>query len=206
MLREAEAHAPDDPALSVTLGRLLVSDRQADVAVGVFRRGLAAHPQDAALLVGLGVALDLQGDPSEAQVNYTKALALEPDSTSARNDLALSLGLSNHSDEAIRRLQALRRDLLETGTASEQIATIDGNLALVYGISGDVREAIQAGRASLKPADLASNARFYSALAAGASARSGAEDASGFAPPAAPAPPESAPAATSGDTTLPDAD
>ena len=166
-LRQAQAHAPDDASLSLALGQCLVSTRQAGAAAGVFRRGLAAHPRNAALLVGLGVALDLARDPAGAQAAYMDALKLDPGSTAARNDLALSLALSNQPSEAIRRLSALRDDLARDGAAPAQVATVDGNLALAYGLAGDMGSAMQAGGASMQPGDLARNARFYSALAGG---------------------------------------
>lgn len=168
VLRQAQAHAPNDALLSLTLGRLLVSARQANVATGVFRRGLVAHPRDTALLVGLGVALDLAGDQAGAQAVYARALALDPGNAVARNDLALSLALSNQPTEAVRRLSALRDELVRKGAEPAQIATVDGNLALAYSLSGDVQRAVKVGGAALKPADLAHNTRFYSALAGGA--------------------------------------
>lgn len=165
VLRQAQARAPDDPAVSLALGKLLVSRHQADVAAGVFQRGLASHPADTALLVALGVALDLAHNQADAQAAYRSALAVNPNYVAARNDLALSLALSGATATAIQQLNSLRADLVGRGAEPNQIATVDGNLALAYGMAGDLKRAMQAGGAALKPADLAQNARIYSALA-----------------------------------------
>lgn len=191
VLRQAQSRAPDDAVVSMALGRHLVSMRKADVAAGVFRRGLAAHPGDTALLVALGVALDLGRDQEGAQAVYRSALAVKPNLVAARNDLALSLALSGQTAEAIQQLIDLHADLVGRGAEPDQIATVDGNLALAYGMAGNVQGAMQTGGIALKPADAAQNARFYSALAGApllgvskGAPGSGAKDVSGLAAPA----------------------
>ncbi len=191
VLRQAQSRAPDDAAVSMVLGRHLVSMHKADVAAGVFRRGLAAHPSDTALLVALGVALDLGRDQQGAQAAYRSALAIKPDLVAARNDIALSLALSGRTAEAIQQLSDLRADLVGRGAEPNQVATVDGNLALAYGMAGNVQRAMKTEGTALKPADAAQNARIYSALAGspllGVSAGapgSGAKDVSGLTAPA----------------------
>ena len=194
-LRQAQSRTPDDAAVSLALGRRLVSMRQADVAAGVFRRGLVAHPRNTALLVALGVALDLRRDQQAAQAAYRSALSVDPTLIAARNNMALSLALSGRTAEAIRQLTDLRADLVGRGAELNQVVTVDGNLALAYGMAGDVQRAMQTAGATLKPADVAQNARIYSVLAGvppggdgNGAPGSGAKDVSGLPAPAGASP------------------
>ncbi len=166
----ARVASPENPRLAATLGKLLVLAHRAGPATSVFRGALNTHPNDLSLLVGLGVALDASQSPAAAQDVYRRVLAIEPHSTAARNDLALSLALSGHSAEALEQFRRLRAEMSEAGASQSALATVSGNLALTYGLQGDMRSATQAAATSLTPADLADNMRFYSALAPAAPA------------------------------------
>ena len=194
-LTQARAAIPDNPRLAATLGKLLVLAHRPGPATSVFRSALTAHPADPALLIGLGVALDADQNPDAAQVLYRRALAIEPHSMAARNDLALSLALSGHPADALEQFRMLRADISNAGAPQSALATVSGNLALTYGLEGDMRNAAQTAATSLTPADLANNMRFYSALAPAAAAPD-AGVAAGSELPAAPAvSPASPPAA-----------
>lgn len=164
-LTQARAASPQDPRLAAILGKLLVLAHRPEPAVSVFRSALSTHPNDPALLVGLGVALDSSQNPAAAQDVYRRVLAIEPHSMAARNDLALSLALSGHPAEALEQFRTLRADMSTSGVPQPALATVSGNLALTYGLQGDMRDAVQTAATSLTPADLADNVRFYSALA-----------------------------------------
>ena len=181
-LTQARVASPENPRLAATLGKLLVLAHRAAPAISVFRRALNTHPNDLPLLVGLGVALDASQNPAAAQDVYRRVLAIEPQSAAARNDLALSLALSGHPAEAMDQFRRLHADMSEAGAPQSALATVSGNLALTYGLQGDMRSAAQAAATSLTPSDLAANMRFYSALAPAAPA-----PAAGSEPPAAPA-------------------
>ncbi len=165
-LTQAQAAAPHNPKLAATLGKLLVLAHRAGLATTVFRTALRANPDDSSLLVGLGVALDADQNPAAAQEMYRRVLTTEPHSMAARNDLALSLALSGHPTEALEQFRLLRAELSASGAPQSALATVAGNLALTYGLQGDMRNAAQTAATSLTPADLADNLRFYSALAA----------------------------------------
>ncbi len=193
-LTHAHAVSPENSRLAATLGKLLVLVHRAGLATSVFRSALGSHPNDLALLVGLGVALDADQNPAAAQDLYRRVLAVEPHSTAARNDLALSLALSGHPAEALEQFRALRAEMSQAGASPSALATVSGNLALTYGLEGDMRDAAQTAAASLTPSDLADNMRFYSALAPAAPAPVGNElppapAVSPASPPAADAPP-----------------
>ena len=169
-LTQAQAAAPQNPRVAATLGKLLVLAHRAGPATAVFRAALRTHPDDVSLLVGLGVALDADRNPAAAQETYRRVLTTQPHSTAARNDLALSLALSGHPAEALEQFRLLRADLPASGAPQSALAIVSGNLALTYGLEGDMHNAAQTAAASLTPADLADNLRFYSALAPAAPA------------------------------------
>lgn len=155
------------------LARLLIGTHRPTEAVTVLRAALARTPDTASLLIGLGVALDASCNFPAAQVAYRKALAIEPNSVAAGNDLALSIALSGDPFAALRALQALRNRVVENGGMASDLATIDGNLALVHAMRGEMRLAREADAGATENAsDLASNMRFYSALSAADGAES----------------------------------
>ena len=189
-LTQARTASPENSRLAATLGKLLILAHRAGPATLVFRNALTTHPNDLALLVGLGVALDAGQNPAAAQDVYRRVLAVAPHSTAARNNLALSLALSGHPAEALEQFRTLRAEMSEVGASQSALATVSGNLALTYGLQGDMPNAAQAIATSVTPADLAANIRFYSALApVGPAAAAGAGSELPPAPAASPASP-----------------
>ncbi|MCQ8239631.1 tetratricopeptide repeat protein [Rhizosaccharibacter radicis] len=166
-LEEALPHmsGSGERQVRATLGRLLITAHRPTEAVSVLRAGLRRTPNDPSLLIGLGVALDASRDFPAAQSAYRQALAVEPNSIAAQNDLALSTALGGDVGSALTALQALRNRVVENGGQASDLATIDGNLALVHALRGELRQANEAASgATANPADLANNMRFYSAL------------------------------------------
>ncbi|MGI4795632.1 MAG: tetratricopeptide repeat protein [Janthinobacterium lividum] len=167
VLEDALPHmnGADTNRLRGVLSRLLIASHRPTEAVLVLRAALAQTPNMPGLLIGLGVALDASRDFTAAQASYRKALAIEPQSIAARNDLALSRALDGDSKDALEALQALRNRVVEDGGHAADLATIDGNLALVHAMRGELRQAGEAGSGATETAgDLAGNMRFYSAL------------------------------------------
>ena len=167
-LRSALSHAgaSDRSRLSAALGKLLILTHQPAEAVSVFRDALGQGPVSPGLLIGLGVALDASRDAPAAQEAYRRALAAEPYSVAAGNNLALSIALQGDPSQALADLTVLRSRVAGSGGRSSDLATIDGNLALVYAMLGNLRQAGKAGAGAAQSIpDLASNMRFYSALA-----------------------------------------
>ncbi len=160
------ADAAGSARMSAMLGKLLIMTHRPSDAVSAFREGLARTPDMANLLIGLGVALDASHDFPAAQDAYHRAIAVEPGSVAARNDLALSMALQGDTGAAVAGLTSLRDQVARAGGKPADLAMIDGNLALVYAMHGDMDQAGTAGgRATSDAGDLASNMRFYSALA-----------------------------------------
>jgi Flp pilus assembly protein TadD len=186
-IEDALPHADrtDGLRLRRSLGELLVLAHRPSEAVAIFCDALRTTPDAPELLIGLGVALDTTHDFPAAQSAFRRALAIEPNSIAARNDLALSMALQGQTRDALSSLKSLRDQVAEAGGKSSDLATIDGNLALVYAMVGDLHHAGEAGAgATASPDELANNMRFYSALDPAAPV-SGALDRSGL-PAAAP--------------------
>ena len=166
VLRLAYSKLSGNVSLDAAFAKLLMSSHRPKEAVLVFEDGLRDHPRDAVLLIGLGVGLDSTARHTEAQAAYQRALTVEPDSIAARNDLGLSLALAGRYDVAIETLRPLRAELIASDR-SEDAAAVDGNLALAYGLMGDLSAAASLNHLSLPQDQVASNARFYAEVRGG---------------------------------------
>lgn len=127
---------PDHEAALDGIGRALIATGHYREAIDYFERSLANAPS-AALHNRLGVAHDLMGDGEKAQNNYRAALALDPKAISPRNNLALSLAISEFYFEAVKHMEQV---------AAHPDATIkhQQNLAFVYGMAGQNDAAVAA--------------------------------------------------------------
>jgi Flp pilus assembly protein TadD/cell division protein FtsN len=126
--RKAVSAEPDSAKALEGLGTILVSRGAFEDAITHFNRSLAQVPS-ASLHNKLGVAHDLKGDGSGAQRHYRAALALDPNIVSARNNLALSLVVSEAYDEAIGEMERVAAHPDATPRHQQ-------NLAFVYGMAG----------------------------------------------------------------------
>jgi Flp pilus assembly protein TadD len=115
------------------------------------------NPNDPKLLQLIGVADDFIGEHGNAQVRYRQGLRLAPSDPSLTLDLSLSLALSEKFDEAIN---LLRPFAFAPGSTPQQRQT----LALIYGLKGDQRSAMQLARMDLDVAAADHNLAFYETL------------------------------------------
>ena len=127
------------------LGHARILVGQPQFAVTPYQTAVKVAPTDIRSLNGLGVAQDMVGDHAAAQATYKRVLAIEPNNQSAKNNLGLSLALSGDNAGAIKILEDLSKSA-GSSTVNRQ------NLALVYGVSGQLDQARQVSRADL-PAD-----------------------------------------------------
>jgi Flp pilus assembly protein TadD len=117
-------------------------------------QAVALAPGDQRTLVNRGVALDSLQRHGEAQAAYRAALQIAPGSVSARNNLALSLALSDQFDQGIALLEPLARAPSATPRTRQ-------NLALIYGLSGDGPRAAALSRMDLDADRTQANAAFF---------------------------------------------
>jgi Flp pilus assembly protein TadD len=151
---------------SARLGALLGLARahlalgEADQALQSAEQAVAFAPRDARPLVDKGVALDTLQRHTEAQLAYRAALQITPGSISARNDLALSLALSDQYDQGIALLEPLAR-------APSAVPKTRQNLALIYGLSGDRARAVALSRMDLDADKTDANQAFFARVRTG---------------------------------------
>jgi Flp pilus assembly protein TadD len=148
LIRRLKA-TPHDADLMRTLGAVQVMAGQARQAITTLSEVLATKPNDQQALVNEGVALDILHKHDEAQGLYRKALALLPGDVTISNDLALSLMLSGHPDEA-------RLTMLPFRDATDLPERVKTNLGILDAATGHAAEARQALGSRIGSDDLSS--------------------------------------------------
>jgi|GEM_PF-1609886 len=162
------ADAETDIRFLLLQGRLLTSSQRPMDAIALLNPAITQHPNNAALQIGLGIALDTAQDFTGAQTAYRRALQISPTNIPAQNNLALSTALSGNPTQALAVLTRLRGTAIEQAAPDQTLATIDGNLAIVYALLGDIPNARRVGIGAVEnTTQLQANNRFYSLLAPG---------------------------------------
>ncbi len=150
-----ETHPNDVDALR-GMGNALIAMNKPELALSKLRHAvdIEANPSTQN---SLAVAYDMLGHPDEAQATYRKGLELEPGHRVLGNNLGLSLALSGKHDEAVSVLGTLV-DLSSASPLYRQ------NLALAYGLAGDLEMAARIGRMDLDEDAVAQNLTYYRVL------------------------------------------
>ncbi len=122
---------PDNPLANYILGKLDLDNFQYNDAITHFDRGLKQRPDDLDLNVGKGVANDMLGQHSAAQLVYVRAMRMNPSAnlTNLRTNLAMSYLLSGEPKKAAELLEPEVRKPNASNVARH-------NLALAYGTLG----------------------------------------------------------------------
>ncbi len=110
------------------LGKALVSSHQYQEGLREFEAALAIR-RNASLLNKIGVTHEMLGHDEIAQKHYRESLALQADSLTARNNLALSLGVSGFYEKALNEMERVV-------AAPEASDNHYANMAFIYGLSG----------------------------------------------------------------------
>ena len=148
----------NDPALLRGYGQTLIALNQPQLAVDMLKASLEIA-EDVRAYIGLGVAFDMIGDPRGAQVHYRLGLQMAPDSLTILSNLGLSMALSGNFKESIK---TLRRVV----ASQDATARHRQNLALAYGLAGQVELAAEVAREDLDDEAVASNLAYYAILRA----------------------------------------
>jgi Flp pilus assembly protein TadD len=136
------------------LERVYLMQSQPARALSYADKALALDAKSPAALVGRGVALDLLTRHREAQASYRSALAIVPADVPARSNLALSLAMSGEFDEAIAIMVPIAR-------APSATPRLRQNLALIYGLKGDLNAARALSRVDLDAKTTDENLKFF---------------------------------------------
>jgi Flp pilus assembly protein TadD len=153
----ALAVQPDLPEARYGYARAMIGIQRPEVAADHLRAVLESRPNEVAALNALGVAYDLQGQHELATDTYRRGLALAPTSLPLRNNLGLSLALQERFPDAPATLRPLA-DGPESSRRTRQ------NLALVYGLQGDLAAAERLSRVDLGGHDLRENLAFFATV------------------------------------------
>jgi Flp pilus assembly protein TadD len=153
------ALALDETDLEARLGygnALIALDRP-ELAATEFQKAIETNKNDHRAYNGLGVARDLSGDHGGAQQIYGEGLKVNAQNLALRNNLGLSMALAGDFNGAIRQL---------LGVISDPHATSRNrlNLALVYGLSGNLTRAAEVARQDLDGAQVRNNLLYYQKL------------------------------------------
>lgn len=154
MLLAARERQPNHPRVNLALGKLEVSRSNAQEAIGYFDAGLADEDMDVDLLNGKGVALDMLGRHTEAQAVYLQALYVQnKDNDFIQNNLAMSYIMNGDYDAAIAQLEGIAN--------MADSAVMRQNLALAYGLKGNMQKAREWGLKDLTETQIEENIDFY---------------------------------------------
>lgn len=154
--RQAVALAPKDPDIRRGYGGALLKLNELALAEVEYRAALALK-EEPSTLEGLAVCLDLQGRHDEAEADFRKAYQLDPQDAAIRSNLALSLALWGKGNEAVALLAPLAA---APGATPRQRQ----NLALVFGISGDLDQAAALSRLDLGETAVQNNLAYFETL------------------------------------------
>ena len=137
---------------------LMIEQGQAEAAIAALGVAIDEEAADHRVYNVLGIAYDTLGDHGQAQAHYLAGLAQAPQNRSLRNNMALSLALQERYEDAIIQVEQLT---LAENQGDEPFVH---NLALIYGLSGQIEEAAKLLRQVLPEADVANNLAFYQTL------------------------------------------
>lgn len=113
-------------AAHLGMGRIKLSNQDPRAAETEFRAALRGEVTPEAVS-NLGISLDLQKRPAEAQAEYRRALALDPNSTATRINLARSLLSTGDADGARTALQPVLAGR-PNGLLSSDIAAVQRSI------------------------------------------------------------------------------
>ncbi len=140
------------------LGNALIALDRPQLAIEQLTASLALA-KDPRTYNGLGVAYDMQSQHTHAQAMYRAGLAVRPGDLALENNLGLSLAASGDTREAIAVLS-------RAVGAPDAGPRERNNLALAYGLAGDMANAARIARRDMDEAAVKKNLAMYAALRA----------------------------------------
>lgn len=164
--RKALILAPRNIGALIGLGRVALASDPAEASAR-FTEVLAIEPSNEMALTDRGVAADLSGLHSEAQVDYQRAISIARDGLTdednekletAEVDYAVSLAISGHASEAV----ALLRPIASSPDASPRVRQ---DYAMALTLNGQAHEAAELLVDQMSPENARQALAGYTALA-----------------------------------------
>ncbi len=150
---QAQTLDPKNPEARIGVANSLLATGRLDEAIKQFQALIADMPHEPRVYSGLGVAYDLQGNHSQAQLYYGMGLEVAPGNTATKNNLAVSFALEHDFATAIELLKGMP----DTPKTRQ-------NLALVYGLANKPAEAEKMARMDLDEQAVRNNLEYYAWL------------------------------------------
>ncbi|MCB1969053.1 MAG: tetratricopeptide repeat protein [Geminicoccaceae bacterium] len=155
----ALAVSTDDIESTLGYARSMIALGRPEAAAAHVDPVLEKHPDDLHIINMAAVIYDMQAEHARAAELYRRGLYYDPSSISLQNNLGLSLALSGDTEGAIGVL----KPLAESGDSTPRIRQ---NLALAYGLNGDILAARRIASLDLDAAAVDNNLAYYSGLQA----------------------------------------
>ncbi|MBY0502088.1 MAG: tetratricopeptide repeat protein [Alphaproteobacteria bacterium] len=148
---------PNSAGAYAGLGAVFLAIDQPENAISSYDRALQIDPRSAKAWNGHGIAKDMLGDHECAQANYRAAMEIDPNNPSYEANLALSMAIAGNVTESIHILERLSR-------CPNVTPRVRQNLALAYGLAGDMRMAKKVGRVDLSDDMVRNNVSYFEAI------------------------------------------
>ncbi len=155
ILDKAYSANPGNADLMRAYANSLISAGKAPSALELLDGAIASGNSNAYVYNSQGVALDTLGQYKQAQQSYRKALSLSPsEEADFKTNLSMSYILSGEYHTAIETLEPMMKTKGSTPQSRQ-------NLALAYGLLGDMETAMRIGSKDISLKQMKENIRFY---------------------------------------------
>lgn len=155
ILDKAYMANPGDTDLMRAYANSLISAGRAQSALELLDKSIASGTTNGYVYNSRGVALDTLGQYKQAQQSYQKAMSLSPsDEADFKTNLSMSYILSGEYHTAIETLEPMMKTKGSTPQSRQ-------NLALAYGLIGDMETAMRIGSKDISLKEMKENIRFY---------------------------------------------
>ncbi len=155
--RAALERAPESFEARYGMGKALLADDRLTAAAQQFDALIDQGTEDHRPYLARGVALDLQGFHADAQESYRAGLRNAPHNVPLQNNLGLSLALGGDHAKGLNVLEELTREPTAPARARQ-------NLALVYGLAGQMESAAATAQQDMGSGAVTGNLAYYEAL------------------------------------------
>lgn len=144
----------DDPAFLIEFGKAKLAVSEAQGAIQYLKKAIEKGGDDWGAYSAMGIGYDLLQSYAEAWEAYEKALALSGNNPAVINNMALSAALNGKLPLAISVLE-------DAPLEARRYPQIRLNLALLYGIKGDLKKAEAMAKMDLDEEAVRNNLAVY---------------------------------------------
>ncbi len=157
LLQSGKPDSRYEMAQKIELGKAMLAAGHTETAIHILKEAEIKNPKNWEIYSALGVAYDMAENFVASRTAYETAMGLSDNNPAILNNFALSVALNGDLDGAIEMLKNAPRMARHT-------AQIRQNLAMFYGIKGDLESAQALGRMDLDEETVQKNLLIYSQL------------------------------------------